>query len=88
MAGITFGVEMAGGGSIEQIAQVADNDVARIISWALAKYNKQDPADAIKAWISDVVGTALVAVRDHEAEAAAQAARAAVQLIPVTILEG
>lgn len=85
MANITFQVNMTDGSQIEKVAQVSDENVSRIVGWAMAHYRKESSIDAINSWINDMVGTSLVNVLAYEQEQAAKTAREQVELISVTI---
>lgn len=85
MASIDFTVNFVDGSQLIKSAKVEDADIPRIVGWAMAHYNKPSPQEAIESWIADMIGTALVSVKQHEQTIASHAAMLAVEGIPVVI---
>jgi tRNA uridine 5-carbamoylmethylation protein Kti12 len=88
MAGIKTTVSFTDGSTLEVNASISDADVPRLLAAMAVKYRKPDDQDAawlIKKWTEDVIVDALNYTQRYEQQLAAEAASAAVQMIPVTI---
>ncbi len=95
MASIEFRITASDGTVTTRTAAVSDQDVGRLIAWGMETFADQNDSDGrpipktpdwvVKRWIEDVVGTAFIAIAEHERTKAAAAAQAAIRIIPVEI---
>lgn len=90
MAGIKFEVTMTDNSTMTVNASMTDADVARLLTAMASKYvapEGQEPTGEwlTRKWIEEVIVDALNYTKSYEANLAAQAAVAQVELIPVTI---